>query len=239
MHAAAVQAQGRDRNQLFAVIRNAAAAAAEGIRRANHHRVTDALRHLQGAVQVLRDFTLRTGLVDALHRLFEELTVLRHADRIGAGADHRDIVLLQEAGFLQLHRQVQRVLAAQGRQDAVRLFFDNDLFDGLHGQRFDVHFIGDLLVRHDRRRVGVDQDDFHALFPDRTACLRARIVEFRRLADDNRAGADDDNLFDIWILAHIRLPPIRSINLSNRNPVSSGPEDASGWNCTVKTRPFL
>ena len=50
--------------------------------------------------------------------------------------------------------------------------------------------IGHSAVGHDGSRVGVDQDDVKALFLQGPAGLGAGVIEFGRLADDDRAGAD-------------------------------------------------
>ena len=54
------------------------------------------------------------------------------------------------------------------------------------------------------------------------------------LADDDGAGAQDQDLFDIRILRHYWSPPIDAIKRSNRYSVSWGPGLASGWNWVVK-----
>ena len=46
---------------------------------------------------------------------------------------------------------------------------------------------------HDGRRVAVDQDDLVTLFAQGLAGLGAGIVELTGLADDDRAGADDED----------------------------------------------
>jgi hypothetical protein len=59
--------------------------------------------------------------------------------------------------------------------------------------RLDIGRVGKLRIGHDRRRVGVDQDDPVALLLQRLAGLGAGIIELARLADDDRAGADDQD----------------------------------------------
>ena len=51
---------------------------------------------------------------NAIHRLAEQLAVLGLVDRLRRGPDHLDVVLLQHALLVQLHRGVQRGLAAEG-----------------------------------------------------------------------------------------------------------------------------
>ena len=72
----------------------------------------------------------------------------------------------------------------------------------LLGERLDVGAVGDFGIGHDRRRIGIHQDDFVALGAQRLAGLRAGIVEFAGLADDDRAGADDQDFLDVSALWH-------------------------------------
>ena len=75
---------------------------------------------------------------------------------------------------------------------------------------------------------------FHPLLLQHPAGLGAGVVKFSRLADDDGAGADDKYLLNGWILRHYKPSFIMSIKRSNRNEVSRGPAQASGWNCTEK-----
>ena len=62
--------------------------------------------------------------------------------------------------------------------------------------------VGHLRIRHDGRRIAVDEDDVEPFRPQRLARLRARVVELARLADDDRAGADDEDAFEIFSSRH-------------------------------------
>ena len=115
------------------------------------------------------------------------------------GADQLDAVLLQHAVVGQVQRAVQRGLPAHGRQQRVGLLGD-DLLDRLPVDRLDVDRVGHLRVGHDRRRVAVDQHHAIALVAQRLARLRAGIVELAGLADDDRAGADDEDGFEVGAL---------------------------------------
>jgi hypothetical protein len=66
----------------------------------------------------------------------------------------------------------------------------------------DVDGIGRFRVRHDRRRIGIHQDDPVALFLERFAGLRARVIKFTCLADHNRTSANNQDAFDIGSLRH-------------------------------------
>ena len=79
------------------------------------------------------------------------------------------------------------------------------LDDPLHhlgGQRLNVNMVGNVRVGHDGGGVGVDQHRLDALGFQRTAGLRAGVVELRRLTDDDGAGADDQHLFDTRVFRH-------------------------------------
>ena len=123
----------------------------------------------------------------------ELLAVLAEHDRLDVGADQRAVVLLEDAALVQLHRAVQRGLPAQGREHGIRPLLGDDLLDDLGGDRLDVGGVGELRVGHDRGGVGVDQDDADALLAQHPAGLGAGVVELAGLADDDRAGADDQD----------------------------------------------
>ena len=106
------------------------------------------------------------------------------------GADQLDLVALQGAVLVQGDRGVQRGLPAEGGQQGVRPLLGDHHLDELRGDRLDVGGVGELRVGHDRRRVGVDQDDPEPLGLEHPAGLGAGVVELARLADHDRAGAD-------------------------------------------------
>ena len=68
--------------------------------------------------------------------------------------------------------------------------------------RLDIGGVGQVRVGHDRRRIGIDQDDPVALVLQRLAGLGAGIVELAGLADDDRPGADDEDRLDVGALRH-------------------------------------
>ena len=127
------------------------------------------------------------------HQLLEDLAVLALVDRLEIRADQLDVVLLEDAVVVQLDGRVERGLAAEGRQDRIRLLLGDDRLDDLPGDRLDVGRVGEVGVGHDRRRVRVDQDDAHALLAKHAAGLGARVVELGGLADDDRPGADNED----------------------------------------------
>ena len=131
------------------------------------------------------------------HRGAELLAVLGAADRGGVGADQLDPEAVEGPVLEQGHRQVQRGLAAERRQQRVGALLFDDLGDRAGQQRLDVGRGGELRVGHDRRRVGVDQDDLEALLEQHLAGLDAGIVELGGLADHDRPGADQQDLLEV------------------------------------------
>ena len=106
VHTAALQADFRNFFELVAVVRNPAAAAAQRVSGTHYNRIPDAVCYFEARFQVLGHFTVRAGLVNALHGLLEELPVLCHADGVGARADHLHIVFFQKAALFELYSEI-------------------------------------------------------------------------------------------------------------------------------------
>jgi hypothetical protein len=166
-----VDAAGHDRAELLLGVRRAAAAPAERERRADDRRQPDHLEVGHRLLDGVGDRAARHPQAGLLHRLGEELAVLRAADRVVVRADELDAVLLQRAVLVQRAREVQRGLAAERRQQRVGALLRDDLGDGPGQERLDVGRVGELRVGHDRRRVRVDQHDLVALLLEDLARL--------------------------------------------------------------------
>ena len=104
--------------------------------------------------------------------------------------------------LLQRQRGVERGLPAHGRQQRVGPLLLDDLGDDLRRDRLDIGRVGQVRIGHDRGRVGIDQHDPVALFLEGLAGLGAGIVELAGLADDDRAGADDQDRLDVGAFRH-------------------------------------
>ena len=159
-----------------------------GHRDALFHRIGDVGRH--------------DGLADLLHGLFEQLPVLRPVDRVDVRADQFYPPLIEKSFLRELASDREARLSAEGGEQAVRpLLFDDALY-GFERERFEIDLVRERFIRHDGRGVGVAKDDVHARVFEHAARLRARIVEFRRLSDDDRPRTDDEYFFDIASLRH-------------------------------------
>ena len=90
-----------------------------------------------------------------------------------------------------------------GRHIQVRALALDDQLEELGRHRLDVGAVGELRVRHDRRRVRVHEDDVEPLLLEGLRRLRPGIVELRGLADDDRARADEENAMEVSASRHV------------------------------------
>ncbi len=178
------------------VIGNAAAGSAHGEGRPYDRGQADVIEDGKRLRQGFDLIRARRRKADAGHRLAEKLAILGHVDGRGAGADHFHLEFFEHSHFFQGERAVERGLAAHGRQqreaagNSVALLAD-DLGDDFRRDRLEVSAIGHVRIGHDRRRIGIDEDDPVSLLAQRLAGLGAGIIEFASLADDDRPGSDD------------------------------------------------
>ena len=192
----------KDFSQFIFVVGNTTAASAKRIRRTKNNRITDGSGECDTIFYGCYHLGSRNRLTDLFHGIFKFLTVLCLLDGFCCGTDQTYIVLLEKSFLLKFHRKVQAGLASKRRKHTVRFLLKDQLFYNLHGQRFNVNLVCNVFICHDRSRVGVQKNYLHALFFQRTACLCTCIVEFCRLTDDNRTGANYKNFVDIFISRH-------------------------------------
>ena len=202
VHAGVHDAGGGNLAQLVPGIGDAAARAAEGVCRADDNRQADLAGELDRVLDRVHDLGGDARLADLLHRVLEHLAVLGLSDGVRFGAEQLDTHFIQEAALAKLHGKVQAGLAAEVGQQRVRALLLDNLLHRFHGHRLDVDLVRHGLVGHDGRGVGVDEHDLEALFAQRAAGLRARVVELGRLADDDRAGAQYHYLVNILAQRH-------------------------------------
>ena len=216
---------------------NTAAGTAHGEGRTDDDRQADLLGEGDGIGQIFHNLGGDTGLTDLLHGVLEHLAVLRLVDGGALGAQQTHIVLRQESILIQLHRQGQAGLSAQGGEQAIGLFNFNYALDHIQGQRFDIDLVCHGLIGHDGSRVGVDQYHFQSLFLEGPAGLGTGIVKFGSLTDDDRTRADYHYFLQIISQRHCTqfLPvDISSINRRYTAPLSRPPTTLSGLYCTEK-----
>ena len=97
--------------------------------------------------------------VELLQKLLEPFSVFSPVNGVGLGADNF------HARFRQGYGQVERGLAAELDDDAVRLFLVDDIEHIFSGERLKEQLVGGIIVGGDGFRIGVDHDRFNADFP--------------------------------------------------------------------------
>ncbi len=107
---------------------------------------------------------------------------------------------------MERHRQVERGLPAERGEDRVRPLALQDRRDRPRLERLDVRARRHLRVGHDRRRIGVDEDDLIPLFPQRLGALRAGVVELAGLPDDDGTGPENHDFLQIVASRHSEPP---------------------------------
>ena len=199
------EAAGRDLLEFIAVVGDAAAGAAEREAGADDEREsTDEVGRLARLVHGVHGHRLRDIEADPEHALLEEFAVLALLDRVGLGPDHLDAVFFENARVVELHRKIERGLAAEGREERGGAFAHDDFLENVERERLDVGDVGKLRIGHDRGRIGVHQNDFVALFLERLARLSAGVIELASLPDDDGASADDQNRLKVGAFGHGR-----------------------------------
>ncbi len=177
-------------------------------RRADDDWEADLSGELEAVFEIVDQRGFRHVEADLLHRVFEEQTVFGFLDGFDVGADQLHVVFLEHAAVGKFDGEVERGLSADGGQNGEsragrHLALDaNDLFQIFAGERLDVSAVGDLGIGHDGGRVRVGQHDLIALGLERLAGLRAGVVELGRLADDDGAGAEDQDFRDVGAFGH-------------------------------------
>ena len=160
-----------DAAQVLLVVGHPGPGTAHGERRPHHDRVAEVVDSGQALIKAVADRrTCRLG-ADLVHDLLEQFAVLPTLDGVDIRADEFNAVPLEHAVLCQCDGRVQRRLPSQGRQERVRPFLVDHFLDELRGDRLDVRGVGELGVRHDGRRVAVDQDHPQALCLEDTAGL--------------------------------------------------------------------
>ena len=99
--------------------------------------------------------------------------------------------------------EVERGLAAELDDDAVRLFLVADVEDILEGERLEEELVRGVVVGGNGFRVGVDHDGFIAEFLEGKGGVDATVVELNALADPIRAAAEDDDFLFVGLAGFI------------------------------------
>ncbi len=221
VHHAFGQAPRCDGPQLLNVVDQASARSPHGVGRPDHHRIPELFRLFFRVFEGVHGLAFRHVDAEPGHGLLESRAVLAAFDGIDVDADDLHAVFFKNAAFGELGGEIETGLASEIGEKGVRFFFCDDLFEVVGVQGLDIGGVRHAGIGHDGGRVGVDQDDFIPQFPERLAGLGAGIIEFAGLADDDRAGSDDEHFADIVAFRHGKIP------LTN------------GWSCGLKLKKLI
>ena len=184
------------------VIGHAAAGASHRQGGTQDDRVPDAIRYRVGLLDGPSDVGARAAEANLVHRGLEELPLFGLSDGVDVRADQLHAVLLEDAAIGECQREVQGGLSPKGGQKRIGLLAFDDRFESLRGQRLDVGPVRELRVGHDRRRVGVDQDDPVALFFERLGALSAGVIELAGLPNYDRPRPNQKDAFNVIAAGH-------------------------------------
>ena len=196
-----------DLPEFFLVVGKSAASAAQSKGGAKHHGIADGFRRGNTFLHGIGDLRRKHRLAKALAKLLEQLPILRLLNGFAGRSKQLHVAFLQNALLFQLHGKIQSRLAADAGDDGIRSLKADDTGDIFQRQRLHVNLVRDGGVGHDGRGVAVAQNDLVALFFQGEAGLRAGIVKFRRLTNDDGAGANDQNFLQIGAFRHVTFPP--------------------------------
>ena len=121
VHRREIESAGQHFQQLFAVVSDAAAAAAQRERRTHDDREANLAGEFQTVFQIVHQRRLGNIEADLLHRVFEEKTVFGLLDCRHIGADQLHVVFFEHAAVGKFNGQIQRGLSANGGQDGEAL----------------------------------------------------------------------------------------------------------------------
>ena len=141
----------------FLVRTDARPKSSEGISRADHDGEANLMCSFQGIVHVLNGVAHGNLQIHLGQLLDEEVAVFCIHDSFHAGAQHLHVIFLKDALLIELRAAVQRRLAAEGQQDAVRTLLLDDFGYKMWGDRLEVHGIGNAFRCLYRCNVGVDE----------------------------------------------------------------------------------
>ena len=132
-------------------------------------------------------------LIDPVEQVAERLAVLGHPDRLQGRAEEPDRMAFEDARVGHGDGEIERGLAAEAGEQAVRALLRDHRFDRFDREWLEVDDVRHGWVGHDRGRVGVDEDRPDPLGTKGAAGLGAGVVELRGLPDDDGAGAEDQH----------------------------------------------
>ena len=173
--------------ELCIVVGDAATRATQREGGAYDDRVADVVGRLLGLLHCVCYFRRHHRLAYSLHGVPEKLSVLSLVYGLHVGTQKAHSVAFQYAPVRELHGQGESGLPSKPCQQRVWPLFLYYSGYSLHVKWLKVDLVGHSLVCHDGGRVGVHQHHVDALGFEHPAGLGTGVVEFGRLAYDDRS----------------------------------------------------
>ena len=180
--------------QFLFIMGDAPSGASQGIGRSDDNRIPCFLCESPALFIACSDDAGRYRLIDLTHQFLECFPILSFMNAFFIDSQKLDSILFENSLFIQRHRKIETGLSSESSQYAVRSLLLYNFCYRILRNRFQIHFVRNSLICHDRGWIAVDQDSFNPFLGNRLARLRPGIIELRRLTDDNRPGADDHHL---------------------------------------------
>ena len=197
------QAASHDVLELGLVPRNPPTKSTQGERRTDDQRKANFVQERLG----FRHGFHGAGFGQLQAQLFDDfpegLSIFGPVDDLAISADHFDVEFRQHALVVQLAGTVQCGLPTQGGKQGINggatfLFQFQHLADAGHRNWLDVRAVGKTWIGHDGGGIGIHQHHAVALFTQTLAGLRAGVVEFTTLANDNGPRPNDQDVLDVF-----------------------------------------
>ncbi len=168
------------------------------------------------------------------------MAVFGTGNRVRLSPNQFHAIAAQNPRLIKFHREIERGLAAQSRQNRVGTLAADNLVERIHGQRLNVSAVRAVGVRHYCRGVRVRENDEITFLFKCFYRLNARVVELAPLPNDNGSRANNQNLTNIRPL-HVRSPYFAFFDTPHLSAAPTSPSKSgcgavgrdlnSGWNC--------
>src|SRR5690606_17222869 len=158
--------------EIFRTANKPTACSAECERRANYQREPNFLGNFLPLKERSRGRTFASTYTKFLHLEPEFLAVFRRFNGLDVYTDDANTIVLPYARFVTFYTQVQCRLATHGRKYRVDVMLFENFSDRLLRKGLEINVVGNHLVGHDCRRIGIDQDDLDTLLSQRACSLR-------------------------------------------------------------------
>ena len=202
MHRTGIQRPRDQVTKLLPIVSNRTPRSAQRERRPNHHGISKLVRQPHSVGNRSHHFRRRHLQPNFAANILEQQPIFRNFDRFQRCANQLHIIFFENPRFRQLHRKIQPCLSSHRRQQRVRPLRRNNRLQIFLSQRLNVSPVRSLRVRHNRRRIRIDQHHLVPFRAQRLASLRPRVVKLAPLPNHNRPRADDQYFLNVSPFRH-------------------------------------